>query len=477
MTVKPEKILYTAHATSTGGRDGTSKSDDGVLDLKLTTPKGLGGNGAVGTNPEQLFAAGYSACFIGAMKAVAGKQKIKLPDDTSIDASVGHRPDPARLRHPGLAEGPHPRHGQGAGAEDRRGRARGLPVLERDPRQRRGHARGGLAARVAAAARRGAPAAAAAQLDPRLHRRERAGRGERATARPSPRRRRRGSASPQHRQPRRQRRLLERRRELAMDRAVAGGGDDEAVDARGDQRARPRGHRRRRALVDDLDPRPGRSRRRQQLEAEAGLRGHGAAPSRPASTRPSGPASPDANASSRDEWALRTSRAACTVPAKTTTHAARARLGGDGDRVGEVARPVGLARGRRAASPPVSTTGLAGGHDAVQEVRRLLQRVGAMGDDDAGDLGPRRMVGHPLREPLPGGEIHVLAVELRDLLGLDRARRPAPASRGDQRVDADACRRRSRGCRRAMRRCRRSFRRCRGRRRSGRGLCIIRRTG
>ncbi len=69
MTVKPEKILYTAHATSTGGRDGTSKSDDGVLDLKLTTPKGLGGNGAVGTNPEQLFAAGYSACFIGAMKA------------------------------------------------------------------------------------------------------------------------------------------------------------------------------------------------------------------------------------------------------------------------------------------------------------------------------------------------------------------------------------------------------------------------
>ena len=79
MTVKPEKILYTAHATSTGGREGTSKSDDGVLDLKLTTPKGLGGNGAVGTNPEQLFAAGYSACFIGAMKAVAGKQKIELP--------------------------------------------------------------------------------------------------------------------------------------------------------------------------------------------------------------------------------------------------------------------------------------------------------------------------------------------------------------------------------------------------------------
>ena len=86
---KPEKVLYTAHATSTGGRDGTSKSDDGVLDLKLTTPKGLGGNGATGTNPEQLFAAGYSACFIGAMKHVAMVQKTPLPADTSIQADVG----------------------------------------------------------------------------------------------------------------------------------------------------------------------------------------------------------------------------------------------------------------------------------------------------------------------------------------------------------------------------------------------------
>ena len=90
--MKPDKILYTAHATSTGGREGTSKSDDGVLDLKLTTPKGLGGNGAVGTNPEQLFAAGYSACFIGAMKHVAMMQKIALPADTSINADVGIGP-------------------------------------------------------------------------------------------------------------------------------------------------------------------------------------------------------------------------------------------------------------------------------------------------------------------------------------------------------------------------------------------------
>ena len=90
-----DKVLYTAHATSTGGREGTSKSSDGVLDVKLTTPKELGGNGATGTNPEQMFAAGYSACFVGAMKHVAMMDKITLPDDTSIKAEVGIGPIPA----------------------------------------------------------------------------------------------------------------------------------------------------------------------------------------------------------------------------------------------------------------------------------------------------------------------------------------------------------------------------------------------
>ena len=89
-----EKVVYTAKAKATGGREGTSKSSDGVLDLRLTTPKELGGNGAVGTNPEQLFAAGYSACFIGAMKVAAGKHKVALPADTSIAASVGIGPIP-----------------------------------------------------------------------------------------------------------------------------------------------------------------------------------------------------------------------------------------------------------------------------------------------------------------------------------------------------------------------------------------------
>ncbi len=91
MTTPLEKVLYTAHAHTTGGRDGQSKSDDGRLNVTLSSPGGAG----TGTNPEQLFAAGYSACFLGAMKAVAGMKKITLPDDTSIDASVdlGKIPD------------------------------------------------------------------------------------------------------------------------------------------------------------------------------------------------------------------------------------------------------------------------------------------------------------------------------------------------------------------------------------------------
>lgn len=88
-----DKILYTAHATSTGGRDGRSKTDDGKLEVKLAPPKEMGGNGD-GTNPEQLFAAGYSACFLGAMKFVAGQQKKPLPADTSITADIGIGPIP-----------------------------------------------------------------------------------------------------------------------------------------------------------------------------------------------------------------------------------------------------------------------------------------------------------------------------------------------------------------------------------------------
>ncbi|AVY68315.1 organic hydroperoxide resistance protein [Xanthomonas translucens] len=85
----PEKILYTAHATATGGREGRAVSSDNALDVKLSTPRELGGAGGDGTNPEQLFAAGYSACFIGAMKAVVAQDKQKLPGEISIEGSVG----------------------------------------------------------------------------------------------------------------------------------------------------------------------------------------------------------------------------------------------------------------------------------------------------------------------------------------------------------------------------------------------------
>ena len=84
-----EKVLYTAQATANGGRDGRAVSSGGVLNIQLSTPRELGGAGGPGTNPEQLFAAGYSACFLGALKFVAGKEKTPLPADTSITGRVG----------------------------------------------------------------------------------------------------------------------------------------------------------------------------------------------------------------------------------------------------------------------------------------------------------------------------------------------------------------------------------------------------
>jgi len=88
-------ILYKATATSTGGRDGRAISSDEQLNVKLSAPKELGGTGAPGTNPEQLFAAGYSACFLSAMKFVAGQQKRAVPADTSVTADVGVGPNDA----------------------------------------------------------------------------------------------------------------------------------------------------------------------------------------------------------------------------------------------------------------------------------------------------------------------------------------------------------------------------------------------
>ncbi|WP_426663457.1 organic hydroperoxide resistance protein [Rhodanobacter aciditrophus] len=85
------KILYTANATVTGGREGHARSDDGVLDLQLVVPKGLGGPGGAGSNPEQLFAAGYAACFEGAVRFVARQKNVALKE-ASVTAHVGIGP-------------------------------------------------------------------------------------------------------------------------------------------------------------------------------------------------------------------------------------------------------------------------------------------------------------------------------------------------------------------------------------------------
>jgi Ohr subfamily peroxiredoxin len=84
MATSLDKVLYTARAHTTGGRDGASRTDDGRLDVKLSSP----GTAGTGTNPEQLFAAGYAACFIGAIKAVAGKMKLTVPEGVAVDSEV-----------------------------------------------------------------------------------------------------------------------------------------------------------------------------------------------------------------------------------------------------------------------------------------------------------------------------------------------------------------------------------------------------
>ena len=88
MTTQLDKVLYTAQAHTTGGRDGAGKTSDGAVDVQLSSP----GSGKPGANPEQLFAVGYAACFIGAMKAVGPKIKVQVPNDVAIDSSVSLGP-------------------------------------------------------------------------------------------------------------------------------------------------------------------------------------------------------------------------------------------------------------------------------------------------------------------------------------------------------------------------------------------------
>ena len=91
--MKLEKVVYTAHATATGGRDGRARSSDGRIDVVLKPPKEMGGTGE-GVNPEQLFACGYAACFIGAVKFAGAQAKVAVPADTSIESAVSIGPIP-----------------------------------------------------------------------------------------------------------------------------------------------------------------------------------------------------------------------------------------------------------------------------------------------------------------------------------------------------------------------------------------------
>jgi Ohr subfamily peroxiredoxin len=87
--MKIEKVLYRGKGSATGGRQGQGESSDGILKVQLTTPKEMGGDGAPGTNPEQLFAVGYSACFLGALKAVARGEKVQIPAEAKVEGIVG----------------------------------------------------------------------------------------------------------------------------------------------------------------------------------------------------------------------------------------------------------------------------------------------------------------------------------------------------------------------------------------------------
>ena len=129
-------VLYKTSAKATGGRDGNAATLDGALDVKLTTPKELGGGGGAGNNPEQLFAAGYAACFIGAMKFVASQGGPKVPADASVTSTVGIGPRSEggfgldidlAVSLPGLAA----RGRRGAGRES----PPGVPLFQRHPRQ------------------------------------------------------------------------------------------------------------------------------------------------------------------------------------------------------------------------------------------------------------------------------------------------------------------------------------------------------
>lgn len=88
----PVDVKYTTRATATGGRDGAARTEDGSFEVKLAVPKEMGGSGGPGANPEMLFASGYAACFLGAMKAVAANGETKVPPEATVTATIGIGP-------------------------------------------------------------------------------------------------------------------------------------------------------------------------------------------------------------------------------------------------------------------------------------------------------------------------------------------------------------------------------------------------
>ncbi len=137
MTNTPEKIVYTARATVTGGREGHARSEDGVLDLALTAPKETGGPGT-GTNPEQLFALGYGACFQGALSLVATKEGVDASGST-LDIAIGFGPEGQSFAITADITATIPGVDDATRAVAGRGRSPGVPLLQGDPRQRPGH--------------------------------------------------------------------------------------------------------------------------------------------------------------------------------------------------------------------------------------------------------------------------------------------------------------------------------------------------
>ena len=138
-----EKVLYRANATATGGREGSAESSDAALKVQLSTPRELGGAGGPGTNPEQLFAAGYSACFLGALKFVAMQDKVALPATTTVIAT-----DSDRLWHRSGFADQHSRCRCGQGASAGGQGTQCLPVLQCHPRQYRRALAAGVSRRL-----------------------------------------------------------------------------------------------------------------------------------------------------------------------------------------------------------------------------------------------------------------------------------------------------------------------------------------